>query len=66
MNKQRRKQLQKALDIVSEVFVEEQEAYDNMPEGLVYSDKGEHMSEGLNILDDTKGILEIIIEDEHD
>ena len=48
MNKQRRKRIQEALEIIEEakaileeVQEEEQEAFDNMPEGLQSSERGE-------------------------
>lgn len=59
MNKQRRKYLSTALEyleqaqiIVESVKDEEQEAFDNMPEGLQYSERGEAMEEGLYTLEE--------------
>lgn len=50
MNKARRKELEKAKDlleqaqsIIEAVQEEEQEAFDNMPEGLQSSERGEQM-----------------------
>jgi len=65
MNAQRRKSIQqvidilyKAQDIISEanweidsIKDEEQEAYDNLPENLQYSEKGEKMEEAIDNLD---------------
>lgn len=65
MNRQRRRELQKvamllgsARALLETVTDEEQEAYDNMPEGLQYSDRGEAMSEGLDSLAEMLDSLE--------
>jgi len=70
MNKQRRKQIEKAtalmqeaLDILENVKDEEQDAFDNMPEGLQGSKKGELMEEIIDYLEDSYGNLEYAIED---
>lgn len=71
MNKERRKRLQevvdKLLDIQSELEAvkdEEQECYDNMPEGLQASSRGEEMEENVSYLEDaieeTDGLIESI------
>lgn len=39
MNKEQRKRLQNALDILTEIQEEEQEKYDNAPEGLQDTDR---------------------------
>jgi len=59
MNKQRRKALEKALEMLDEAYSvienvrdEEQEAFDNMPEGLQASERGEQMEEYISILED--------------
>ena len=41
MNNARRKRLEKASEIIDEVLNEEQETFDNIPENLIYSEKGE-------------------------
>jgi hypothetical protein len=65
MNKQRRKQIEKAtalmqeaLEILETVKDEEQDAFDNMPEGLQGSEKGELMEEIIGYLEDTYSDLE--------
>lgn len=65
MNAQRRKKIQKALGLVSEArsilteaLVEEQEAYDNMPESLQYSDRGTAMEENIDNIEDAINDLE--------
>lgn len=52
MNAQRRKEIQKAIALIEEartildyVAEEEREAYDNLPESLQYSERGERMEE---------------------
>lgn len=44
MNKSRRKQIKEAIikieNLVQDILNEEQEAFDNMPEGLQYSENG--------------------------
>jgi len=57
MNKQRRTDLTKALELLSQaatliegVHEGEQEAYDNMPEGLQQAERGETMQEYLDAL----------------
>ena len=61
MNQARRKQIQQAIDILEDVACLEQEAYDNMPEGLQDSEKGDGMQEGLDNLDEAKGLLEDMV-----
>jgi hypothetical protein len=58
MNKQRRNDINKAIDllekasaILDQVRDEEQEAFDNMPENLQESDKGQAMQQSLDDLD---------------
>ncbi|WP_302756867.1 hypothetical protein [Alistipes indistinctus] len=61
MNKDRRKRLEgiyeKLIEIYEEldaIIDEEQEAYDNMPESLQDSEKGERMYEGIDSLESAK------------
>lgn len=58
MNANRRKRLQKLIDNLSDMMAEieaicdeEQEAYDNIPEGLQYSERGEQMSDNIDTFD---------------
>lgn len=67
MNKDRRQRLSDALssldeaiDIISEVRDEEQEAFDNMPEGLQCSSRGEAMMEAMDHLDGFSSSIEDI------
>ncbi|MBP3879241.1 MAG: hypothetical protein J6D46_02895 [Lachnospiraceae bacterium] len=52
MNKERRKRIKEAMealdtahDILIEIFDEEQEAFDNLPEGIQNGERGEQMNE---------------------
>lgn len=73
MNKQRRKQIAAAIELIEqaqaileEVTAEEQEAYDNLPEGIQLSERGELMEEYIYALEsfqdalDTGDLQEII------
>lgn len=59
MNKARRKRISKILEQleglsmeIEEVMNEEQEAYDNLPESIQDSERGENMEEYISSLDD--------------
>lgn len=59
MNKERRaklKKLEPVFDMITEVIeqvqVEEQDAFDNMPEGLQCSDRGCQMEENIDLLEE--------------
>lgn len=65
MNKQRRKKLEEAFnlidqakDILEEVKDEEQEARDNLPESFQYGEKGEEMEGYIEMLDEAYGYLD--------
>lgn len=74
MNKDRRARLQRAIDLLSEVQEnyaealrlvsecadEEQEAYDNLTEGLQAAERGERMQEVAGELQSVQGELENI------
>lgn len=67
MNKLRRRQLRAALDLLDEarsiletVQEDEQEAFDNMPESLQSSERGEAMEETISNLEDAVSSLEKI------
>lgn len=56
MNAARRKEIERAIDLLYQAIIEnvrddEQDAYDNMPESLQYSERGERMSENVDALD---------------
>lgn len=65
MNKVRRKELQKALDLLAEAKIiidqcreEEQGAFDNMPEGFQASERGEQMEEYIGIMEEAYDHIE--------
>lgn len=76
MNKERRERiiaslylLQQACEIIAEVGDEEEEAFDNLPESIQESERGEKMQkyidtidEVLEAVDDVKDNLETILE----
>lgn len=43
--------LESAQDIIEEVMGEEQDAYDNMPEGVQESERGETVSDNVDMLE---------------
>lgn len=72
MNKARRKEIQKAIskieDLVQQILGDEQEAYDNMPEGLQQSDNGmvseeaqENLEAAIDALEEAISCLEEIV-----
>lgn len=68
MNKQRRKSLEEVVsrleDCMSDlecIKEEEQEAYDNLPEGIQYSERGEAMQENVDDLDYVISDLDSVI-----
>ena len=65
MNAERRKALSKIHDTLGELiteieslYEEEEAAYDNLPESLQDSERGEAMQEALSNLEDLQGSLE--------
>ena len=52
--------LQEALDRLSEVRDEEQEAFDNMPESLQYGSRGDAMQDAIDTMDEWKGEIDEI------
>lgn len=65
MNRQRRKRLEEAFnlidqakDILEEVKNEEYEARDNLPESFKYGERGEEMEQYIEMLDEAYGYLD--------
>lgn len=65
MNAKRRKEILKAIDLINEareileyVAEEEQEAFDNLPESLQYSERGDRMQEVADGINDVCRELE--------
>ena len=59
MNKQRRKEIAKAIDLIEQareileaVQEEEQEAFDNMPESIQNTERGETMEKYISTIED--------------
>ena len=70
MNNNRRKQIGKAIEkieevtsILQEVLNEEEDAFDNMPENLQGSVRGEQSQEAIDILETSIGNLEDIVDE---
>lgn len=64
MNRQRRKQIEKAFELIGEAEdilestkSEEQDAYDNLPENFQYGERGEEMQNYIEMLDESIGYL---------
>ena len=69
MNKARRNQLYKLAgeierlkDMIDEVKYEEEYAYNNMPEGLQCSMRGQESEEAIDVLDDVLSSLDDVID----
>ena len=69
MNKARRKQLDKVVEVLTAqmeeletIKDEEQEAFDNLPESIQYGERGETMEENVDELDSIITDLENVIE----
>lgn len=69
MNANRRKALQAIIDTITEanekltdLMNEEQEYFDNMPEGLQAGERGERAEEAISNLEDAIGELESAVE----
>lgn len=69
MNKERRKRLDYVIDKLEELQAEvasigedEREAYDNLPESIQYSERGEQMSENADDLDGLDGDFESLLD----
>jgi hypothetical protein len=65
MNAERRKELDKVFGLIEEaksilenVAGEEQDAFDNLPEGLQQAERGQAMEEAVSALNDAEGELE--------
>ncbi len=69
MNNQRRKEIAEISEEIEaikarleSVLEEEQEAYDNLPEGIQDSDRGERMSEAISSLENALYDFDTIVE----
>ena len=69
MNAKRRKQLANAvevlnnvLELLEEVTADEQDAYDNLPESIQDSERGDAMQENVDEMEDASSSLQDIID----
>lgn len=69
MNKQRRKDLQAAIDSLEEVkakvvelLAEEQEYYDNMPEAFQEGERGQNSQSAIDALENVEGSIDEAIQ----
>ena len=68
MNKARRKAIEEIIDQmgtlkeqIESVCEEEQEAYDNLPESIQYSERGDSMSDYITDLDDAASSIDDVM-----
>ena len=68
MNKERRKEIDEIIDQlgmlkeqIERISEEEQEAYDNLPESIQYSERGEAMVEHVTDLDDAASSIDDVM-----
>lgn len=64
MNKKRRSELTRAVAmiedaarIVEDAAFEEQDSFDNLPESIAYSERGEQMEDAVSCLENARGLL---------
>ena len=69
MNKERRKSIERIVDKLNEIQADltsirgdEEEAYDNLPEGIQSSERGDSMQEAIEAMDDADGSLKEAID----
>lgn len=69
MNKVRRNQIDNAIQLayklqeeIENIQQDEQEAYDNLPESLQYSERGETMEQAIDNLDSALSSIEELID----
>ncbi len=63
MNEARRKRLRAIHTALEEILDEEQEAYDNMPESIQYTEQGEKMENYINAIEEAASNIEEVVED---
>ena len=69
MNKERRKSIERIVDKLNEIQADlawvrndEEEAYDNLPEGIQSNERGDSMQEAIDAMDDADGSLQEAID----
>ena len=70
MNKERRKKIQeaenllvRASEIITECFEEENEAYDNLPESIQLGERGDEMTEYIDLMSEANEDLDTVCTD---
>ncbi len=70
MNKERRKKIQeaenllvRASEIITECFEEENEAYDNLPESIQLGERGDEMTEYIDLMSEAIEDLDTVCTD---
>ncbi len=58
MNADRRKRIVSLLELLEDVINEEQEAFDNMPESLQSSEKGENSQSAIDAMESARDYLQ--------
>ena len=58
MNNARRTQLESISLKLDDIITEEQESFDNLPESLQYSEKGETMETYIEQMEEAKALIE--------
>lgn len=65
MNNQRRRKLKKVIDLADDIMAlmedikaEEEDAYDNLPESIQNSERGETMQQAIDTMDEFMGNLD--------
>lgn len=62
MNDRRRKELYDIIDKLESLINNEQESFDNMPENLQFSEKGEKLEENIDSLTEARDIITTVAE----
>lgn len=63
MNKARRERLEIVLEELSQLQGEEQEAFDNIPENLAFSEQAELMQENIDNIEQAVDFVNTVLED---
>ncbi len=63
MNKPRRKILEEILAKLEDVKCDEEEAFENMPESIQYSERGERIEENVQCLEDALDNIRAVVEE---
>lgn len=62
MNDRRKKELYDIIDKLESLINNEQESFDNMPENLQFSEKGEKLEENIDSLTEARDIITTVAE----